>query len=86
MRDANPGLVLGLLPRSDTKDYVGVYRIMAAKGAAFVADFDECVGQMLQDGTIDKYIGQFVGEDFEWGGDFAASGTATEGVGSGTSE
>ena len=86
MRDANPGLVLGLLPRSDTKDYVGVYRIMAAKGAAFVADFDECVGQMLQDGTIDKYIGQFVGEDFEWAGDFAASGTATEGVGSGTSE
>lgn len=84
MRDANPGLVLGLLPRDATKDYVGVYRIMAAKGASFVAAFDECIGQMLEDGSIDKYISQFVGEDFAWDGDFAASGSATEGVGSGT--
>lgn len=81
MRDANPGLSLGLLDRDATKDYVGVYRIMATKGASFVAAFDECVGQMLEDGTIDKYIEQFVGADFKWGHDYSAAGSATEGVG-----
>ena len=81
MRDANEGLVLGLLDRAETKDYVGVYRIMATKGASFVAAFDKCIAEMLQDGTIDTYIGQYVGPDFEWGGDFSASGSATEGVG-----
>lgn len=77
MRDANEGLVLGLLDREETKDHVGVYRLMAKKGAAFVAALDECIGQMLDDGTIDKYIGQYVGEDFEWGGDTSAAGTST---------
>ncbi|WP_130813061.1 ABC transporter substrate-binding protein [Olsenella sp. Marseille-P4559] len=86
MRDANEGLVLGLLDRSETKDYVGVYRIMATKGASFVADFDQCIGEMLEDGTIDQLIGTYVGTDFEWGGDFSASGTATEGVGSSSSK
>ena len=75
MRDANEGLVLGLLGRDETKDYVGVYRIMATKGASFVSAFDQCIGEMLEDGTI-------VGPDVEWGGDFSASGSATEGVGS----
>ena len=82
MRDANEGLVLGLLGRDETKDYVGVYRIMATKGASFVAAFDQCIGEMLEDGTIDQFIGTYVGPDFEWGGDFSASGSATEGVGS----
>lgn len=82
MRDANEGLVLGLLARDETKDYVGVYRVMATKGAAFVAAFDQCIGEMLEDGTIDQFIGTYVGPDFEWGGDFSASGSATEGVGS----
>lgn len=82
MRDANEGLVLGLLSRDETKDYVGVYRIMATKGASFVAAFDQCIGEMLEDGTIDQFIGTYVGADFEWGGDFSASGSATEGVGS----
>lgn len=77
MRDANDGLVLGLLDRSETQDYVGVYRIMAAKGASFVSAFDQCVGDMLSDGTIDKYIGQYVGADFEWGDDTSAAGTST---------
>ena len=81
MRDANDGLVLGLLARDETKDYVGVYRIMATKGASFVSAFDQCVGEMLEDGTIDQFIGTYVGTDFEWGGDFSASGSATEGVG-----
>lgn len=81
MRDANDGLVLGLLDRSETQDYVGVYRIMAAKGASFVAAFDQAIGAMLDDGTIDQYIGQYVGESFEWGSDTSAAGTATEGVG-----
>ncbi len=81
MRDANEGLVLGLLGRDETKDYVGVYRIMATKGASFVSAFDQCVGEMLEDGTIDQFIGTYVGTDFEWGGDFSASGSATEGVG-----
>ena len=80
MRDANEGLVLGFLDRSETKDYVGVYRIMAAKGASFVAAFDGCIGEMLADGTIDKFIGQYVGDDFKWGDDTSASGTATTGV------
>ena len=80
MRDANEGLVLGFLERSETKDYVGVYRIMAAKGASFVAAFDECIGEMLADGTIDEFIGQYVGDDFKWGDDTSASGTATTGV------
>lgn len=85
MRDANDGLVLGLLGRDETKDYVGVYRIMATKGASFVAAFDQCIGEMLGDGTIDQFIGTYVGTGFEWGGDFSASGTATEGVGSAAS-
>ena len=80
MRDANDGLVLGLLDRADTTDYVGVYRVMATKGASFVAAFDQCIGEMLDDGTIDEYIGQYVGEDFEWGDDTSAAGEATEGV------
>ena len=82
MRDANDGLVLGLLARDETKDYVGVYRIMATKGASFVSAFDQCIGEMLEDGTIDQFIGTYVGADFEWDGDFSASGSATEGVGS----
>lgn len=81
MRDANDGLVLGLLARYETKDYVGVYRVMATKGASFVSAFDQCIGEMLEDGTIDQFIGTYVGSDFEWGGDFSASGSATEGVG-----
>ena len=80
MRDANDGLVLGLLARDETKDYVGVYRVMATKGASFVSAFDQCIGEMLEDGTIDQFIGTYVGSDFEWGGDFSASGSATEGV------
>lgn len=80
MRDANEGLVLGFLDRSETKDYVGVYRIMAAKGASFVGAFDACVAEMLADGTIDGYIGQYVGEDFKWGDDTSASGQPTTGV------
>lgn len=81
MRDANDGLVLGLLARDETKDYVGVYRVMATKGASFVSAFDQCIGEMLEDGTIDQFIGTYVGSDFEWGGDFSASGSATESVG-----
>lgn len=80
MRDANEGLVLGFLDRAETKDYVGVYRIMATKGASFVGAFDACVAEMLADGTIDGYIGQYVGEDFKWGDDTSASGQPTTGV------
>lgn len=77
MRDANEGLVLGLLDRNETKDYVGVYRLMAVKGASFVGAVDECIGQMLEDGTIDGFIEQYVGADFKWNGDYSASGTST---------
>lgn len=77
MRDANEGLVLGLLDRSETCDHVGVYRLMANKGASFVTELDQCIGEMLDDGTIDKYIEQYVGADFMWNGDFSASGTST---------
>ena len=77
MRDANEGLVLGLLDRAETRDHVGVYRLMANKGAAFVTELDLCIGEMLEDGTIDKYIEQYVGADFMWNGDFSASGTST---------
>lgn len=80
MRDANEGLVLGFLDRAETKDYVGVYRIMATKGASFVGAFDACVAEMLADGTIDSFIGQYVGEDFKWGDDTSASGQPTTGV------
>lgn len=80
MRDANEGLVLGLLDRSETKDYVGVYRVMATKGASFVGAFDACIAKMLEDGTIDGYISQYVGEDFAWNGDTSASGQPTTGV------
>lgn len=81
MRDANDGLVLGLLERSETKDYVGVYRLMAAKGASFVPAVDECIGQMLEDGTVDGFIEKYVGADFAWDGDFSASGTSTVSAG-----
>ena len=77
MRDANEGLVLGLLDRSETRDHVGVYRLMANKGASFVTELDQCIGEMLEDGTIDKYIEKYVGADFMWNGDFSASGTST---------
>lgn len=80
MRDANEGLVLGLLDRSEAKDYVGVYRVMATKGASFVGAFDACIAEMLEDGTIDGYISQYVGEDFAWNGDTSASGQPTTGV------
>lgn len=80
MRDANEGLVLGFLDRAETKDYVGVYRIMATKGASFVGAFDTCIAEMLADGTIDSFIGQYVGEDFKWGDDTSASGQPTTGV------
>lgn len=77
MRDANEGLVLGLLDRSETKDHVGVYRLMANKGAKFVPALDKCIGEMLKDGTVDKYIEQYVGADFKWNGDLSASGKMT---------
>lgn len=77
MRDANEGLVLGLLDRPETRDHVGVYRLMANKGAEFVPALDKCIGKMLKDGTIDKYIEQYVGADFKWNGDLSASGKTT---------
>ena len=77
MRDANEGLVLGLLDRSETRDHVGDYRLMANKGAEFVPALDKCIGEMLKDGTIDKYIEKYVGADFKWNGDFSASGKMT---------
>ena len=80
MRDANEGLVLGLLDRSETEGYVGVYRIMAKKGASFVGAFDGAVRDMLADGTIDTCIKKFVGEDFMWGDDTSAAGSPTKGV------
>lgn len=80
MVDANPGLVLGLLDRSETESYVGVYRLMAQKDAPFVSALDSCIGDMLEDGTIDTYISKYVGPDFVWGdGGFAAAGTFTVG-------
>ncbi len=80
MVDANPGLVLGLLDRSETESYVGVYRLMAQKDAPFVSALDSCIGDMLEDGTIDSYISKYVGPDFVWGdGGFAAAGTSTVG-------
>lgn len=80
MVDANPGLVLGLLDRSETESYVGVYRLMAQKDAPFVSALDSCIGDMLEDGTIDTYISKYVGPDFVWGdGGFAAAGTSTVG-------
>lgn len=80
MVDANPGLVLGLLDRSETEDYVGVYRLMAQKDAPFVSALDSCIADMLEDGTIDTYISKYVGPDFVWGdGGFAAAGTSTVG-------
>lgn len=77
MRDANEGLVLGLLDRAETADHVGVYRLMANKGASFVTELDLCIGEMLEDGTIDKCIKKYVGADFMWNGDFSASGAST---------
>lgn len=80
MVDANPGLVLGLLDRSETEDYVGVYRLMAQKDAPFVSALDSCIADMLEDGTIDTYISKYVGPDFVWGdGGFAAAGSSTVG-------
>ena len=79
MQRANPDTVLGLLPREQTADYVGVYRIMARKGAGFVGEFDAAVGEMLADGTVDSFIEKWVGDRFVWGGDTAAAGKGTVG-------
>ena len=67
MQQANPETVLRLLPAADTDQYVSVYRIMAKKGAAFIPAFNDCVGEMLEDGTLDKIIAKWTSEDFVWG-------------------
>ena len=67
MQQANPETALGLLPADDTDQYVSVYRIMAQKGAVFVPAFNQCVGEMLEDGTLDKIIAKWTSEDFVWG-------------------
>ncbi len=81
MQQANPDTVIGFLPREQTSDYVGVYRIMAKKGASFVSAFDACVGEMLNDGTLDALIAQWVGEDFVWGASTADAGMSTVAAG-----
>lgn len=67
MQQANPETVLGLLPSADTDQYVSVYRIMAKKGATFIPAFNDCVGEMIADGTMDKFIAKWTNESFVWG-------------------
>lgn len=67
MAEANPGLVCNLLPSDETSDYVGVYRIMGYKGAAFIPAFDGAISDMKADGTLDDLIQTWVGPDFSYG-------------------
>lgn len=67
MQQANPETVLGLLPSADTDQYVSVYRIMAKKGATFIPAFNDCVGEMIADGAMDKFIAKWTNESFVWG-------------------
>ena len=77
MQQANPETVLGLLPAKETDEYVSVYRIMAKKGASFIPAFNDCVGEMIADGTMDTYIAKWTNKDFVWG-DRAAEASKAE--------
>ena len=76
MQQANPETVLGLLPADDTDQYVSVYRIMAKKGATFIPAFNECVGEMIADGTMDQFIAKWTNESFVWGDKATEAATA----------
>lgn len=76
MQQANPETVLGLLPSTDTDQYVSVYRIMAKKGATFIPAFNDCVGEMIADGTMDKFIAKWTNESFVWGDKATEAATA----------
>ena len=76
MQQANPETVLGLLPSADTDQYVSVYRIMAKKGATFIPAFNDCVGEMIADGTMDKLIAKWTNESFVWGDKATEAATA----------
>ena len=76
MQQANPETVLGLLPSADTDQYVSVYRIMAKKGATFIPAFNDCVGEMIADGTMDKFIAKWTNESFVWGDKATEAATA----------
>ena len=76
MQQANPETVLGLLPSTDTDQYVSVYRIMAKKGATFIPAFNDCVGEMIADGTMDKLIAKWTNESFVWGDKATEAATA----------
>lgn len=76
MQQANPETVLGLLPSTDTDQYVSVYRIMAKKGATFIPAFNDCVGEMIADGTMDKLIAKWTNESFVWGDKATDAATA----------
>lgn len=76
MQEANPETVLGLLPAADTDQYVSVYRIMAKKGATFIPAFNDCVGEMIADGTMDELITKWTNESFVWGDRAAEAATA----------
>ena len=67
MAQANPGLVCSLLPDDEASDYVGVYRIMGYKGAAFIPAFDGALTAMKEDGTLEDLIHTWVGPDFSYG-------------------
>lgn len=76
MQQANPETVLGLLPSTDTDQYVSVYRIMAKKGATFIPALNDCVGEMIADGTMDKLIAKWTNESFVWGDKATEAATA----------
>lgn len=55
-----------VLDKDFSSEYLGEYHCMAWKGAPFIELFDETIGEMKEDGTLDALITEWVGADFTW--------------------
>lgn len=67
MAEPHSELRSNVLDREFSTEYLGEYHMMGWKGADFIPVFDNEIGAMKQDGTLDELIAQWVGEDFTYG-------------------
>ena len=67
MAEPHPELRSNVLDKEFSTEYLGEYHMMGWKGADFIPVFDNEIGAMKQDGTLDELIAQWVGEDFTYG-------------------
>ncbi|WP_455136159.1 substrate-binding periplasmic protein [Thermophilibacter sp.] len=67
MAEPHSELRSNVLDKEFSTEYLGEYHMMGWKGADFIPVFDNEIGAMKQDGTLDELIAQWVGEDFTYG-------------------